>query len=89
MQIGFRLPFQIEHFRDGLRGLLGIGEQEQRIGAGVLQDYHLAVDGGVSRLKVLRADDQLVGVFAETFLEAVQQVLAKIVVLVEHAYLGF
>jgi hypothetical protein len=38
----------------------------------------------VGRLKILRADDHLVGVLAEAFLQAVEQILAEIVVLVEH-----
>ena len=69
-------------------GLLGIGEQEQGVGARVLERDHLAVDRGIGRLEVLGIDDHRLGLVAQRRGQAIEQVLAEIVVLVKHRHLG-
>ena len=84
MQVRRRLPVEVVELGDGLRSLLGIGHQQQRVGAGVLQRDQLAVDRRVGGLEVLGVDDHRLGLVTQCCGQPVQHVLAEIVVLVEH-----
>ena len=83
-----RLPIELVQLLDRLRGLLGGGGGEQQVGAGRFQLQDLRVDGRVGDLVGRLGDDHRPGLVAEPGLDAVEIVLAEIVVLIEHADLG-
>ena len=83
-----RPPAEIVGLADSLGGELRGGELHQRVGAGALEVDDLAVDAGVGQLVADLAHDHRLGPIAQALLQAEQEVLAEIVVDVEHADLG-
>ncbi len=79
------LPADFGGLLDGLSRELGRGDVEEHVGARVLELDHLAVDGRIGNLVGDVRYDQLVGILAEPLLEAVEVVLAVVVVLHQHA----
>ncbi len=83
-----RVPVDVEGLADRLRrDLVGRGAEEH-IGAGARQRHDLRINRGIADLVGDLLHDQLAAVGAEPLLEAVEEVLAVIVVLIKHADLG-
>ena len=87
MQVDIGLPVQLADLADRLGGLLGIAEQQHGIGASGLQLDDLGIDARIDRGKTLGGDD-CGGLGAEAVVEAGQQFLAEIVILMSTPIFG-
>ena len=79
----FRLPVQFANLADRLRRSLGRGPGEEDVGAGIVQRHDLRIDAGIADLVGLVGDDHA-DLVAEAVLQALELVLAGVVVLPEH-----
>ena len=79
----FRLPAEFADFADRLRRSLRRGPGEEDVGAGIVQRHDLRIDRGIADLVGLVGDDH-VDLVAEAVLQALELVLAGVVVLPEH-----
>ena len=82
------MPAELGDLLDRLGGLLRRGGAEEQIGAAVLDLEDLGIDGRLGQFVGNFRHDHLRGLVAEAGLQAVEIILAEVVVLIEHADLG-
>ena len=81
------MPVQLGRPADGTRGDGWRAVEHQYVGAAVLEDFELAVDGIVRHIEGAVGDDQA-GSIAEPFPQSAKQVASELVVLPEHGDLA-